>query len=81
MTPSLFNTWSNFFLDQHNYETSNCRLGNLIKSKYMRSRYGKYSITGNAVNSWNKIQKNLKSTLQTDLFPNNIKPAVSNYFL
>ena len=47
----------------------------------MTSRYGKYSITGNAVNSWNKIQKKLKSTLQKDLSPNNIKPAVSNYFL
>ena len=35
----------------------------------MTSRYGKYSITGNAVNSWNKIQKTLKNTLLKDLSP------------
>ena len=34
--------------------------GNLIKLFYKTNKYGKYSITVSAVDSWNKIQKQLK---------------------
>ena len=40
---------------------------------YKTDRYGKYSITVSAVESWNKIQKQLKSILLKDLSPNKIK--------
>ena len=58
LTPAVFNTWFSFSSDQHNYETSSSRQGNLIKTSYITNRYGKYSITANAIHSWNKIQKN-----------------------
>ena len=57
LSPSVFNTWFSFSLDQHNYETSNSTQDNLIKLFYKTKRYGKYSITVSAVESWNKIQK------------------------
>ena len=56
LSPSVFNTWFSFSSDQHNYETSSSTQGNLVKL-YKTKRYGKYSITVSAVESWNKIQK------------------------
>ena len=46
----ILNTWFSFSLDQHNYETSSSRQGNLIKSSYRTNRYGKYSIIASAIN-------------------------------
>ena len=57
LSPSVFNTWFSFSSDQHNYETSSSTQGNLIKLFYKTKRYGKYSITASAVESWKKIQK------------------------
>ena len=53
----------------------------LIKHFYKTNRYGKYSITISAAESWNKIQKQLKNTLLKDLSPNKIKTVVSNFYL
>ena len=61
--------------------TSSSTQGILIKLFYKTNRYGKYSITTSAVESWNKIQKQLKNTLLKDLSPNKIKTLVSNVFL
>ena len=58
LSPSVFNTWFCFLSDQHNYEASGSTQGNLIKLFYKTKRYGKYSITVSAVESWNKIQNN-----------------------
>ena len=63
LSPSVFNTWFNFSSDQHNYETSSFTQGNLTKHFYKTNIYGKYSITVSAVESWNKIQKELKNML------------------
>ena len=63
LSPSVFNTWFSFSSDQHNYETSSSTQGNLIKLFYKTKRCGKYSITVSAVESWNKIQKQLKVML------------------
>ena len=38
-----------------------------MKLFYKTNRYGKYSITVSAVESWNKIQKQLKNILLKDL--------------
>ena len=46
-----------------------------------QNRYGKYSVTVSAVDSWNKIQKQLKKMLLKDLYPNKIKAVVSNFYL
>ena len=78
---SVFNTWFSFTSDQQNYETSSSTQGNLIKLFYKTKRYGKYSITVNAVESWNKIQKQLKDLLLRDLSPNKIKTIVSDLYL
>ena len=67
--------------DQHNYETSSSTQGNLTKLFYKANRYGKYSITVSAVESWNKIQKQLKNMLLEDVSPNKIKTVVSNFYL
>ena len=40
-----------------------------------------YSITVSAVESWSKIQKQLKNMLLKDLSPNEIKIVVSNFYL
>ena len=45
----------------------------MMKLFYKTNRYGKYSITVNAVESWNKIQKQLKSILLKDLTPIKLK--------
>ena len=63
LSPSIFNTWFSFFSDQHNYETSSYAQVNLMKLLYEKNRYCKYSIIVSAVESWNKIQKQLKSIL------------------
>ena len=81
LSPSVFNTWFSFSSDQHNYETSSSTQGNLIKRFYKTKRYGKYSITVSVVESWNKIQKQLKDLLLRDLSPNKIKTIVSNLYL
>ena len=81
LSPSFFNTWFSFCSDQHNYETSSSRQGNLTKLLYKTNRYGKYSITVDAVESWNKIQKELKIMLLKDLAPNKIKTVVSKFYL
>ena len=60
LSPSIFNTLFSFSSDQHNYETSSSTQSNLMKLSYKTNRYGKYSITISAVESWNKIQKQLK---------------------
>ena len=57
LSPLIFNIWFSLSSDQHNYETSSSSQGNLMKRFYKTDRYGKYSITVNAVESWNKIQK------------------------
>ena len=69
-----------FSSDQHNSETSSSTQGNLIKLFYKTKRYGKYSITLSAVESWNKIQKQLKNMLLKDLSPNKIKLIASDFY-
>ena len=66
---TVFNTWFSFSSDQHNCETSSSTQGNLITLFYKTKRYWKYSITVSAVESWNKIQKQLKDLLLRDLSP------------
>ena len=70
---SVFNTWFSFSSDQHNYETSSFIQVNLIKLFYKTNKYGKYTITLSAVESWNKIQKQLKDMLFEDLTPTKLK--------
>ena len=73
LSPSVFNTWFNF--------SSSSTQGNLIKLFYETKRYGKYSTTVSAVESWNKIQKQLKDLLLRDLSPNKIKTIASDLYL
>ena len=51
-----------------------------MKLFYKTNRYGKYSVTVSAVELWNKIQKQLKSTLLKDLSPNKIEKVVTNFY-
>ena len=81
LSPSVFNTWFVVSTDQRSYETSRSTQGKLINLFYKTSRYGKYSVIVSAVESWNKIQKQLKNTLLKDLSPNKIKTVVSNFYL
>ena len=80
LSPSVFNTWSMFSSDQHSYETSSSKQGNLTKLFYKTNKYGKYSLTVSAFEVWNKIQKQLKSILLKDLPPNKTKTVVSNFY-
>ena len=81
LSPSIFNTWFSFSSDQHNYETSSSTQGNLIKIFHKTKRYGKYSITVSAVESRNRIQKQLKDILPKHLSPNKIKAIVGDFYL
>ena len=81
LTPSVFSTWFSFSSDQHNYETSSSTHGNLTKLFYKTNRYGKYSVTVRAVETWSKMQKQLKDMLLKDLSPTKIKTIVSNFYL
>ena len=78
LLPSIFNTWFSFSSDQHNYETSSSTQVNLMKLFYKTNRYEKYLI---AVESWNKIQKQLKNMLLKNLSPYKIKTSVTNSYL
>ena len=71
--------WFSFSSDEH--ETSSSTQGNLMKRFYKTNRYGKYSITVSAVESWNKIQKQLKNMLLENLSPYNIQTVVTNFYL
>ena len=51
-----------------------------MKLFYKTDRCGKYSIIVSAVESWNKIQKQLKSILLKDLSSNNIKTVATNFY-
>ena len=73
LSPSVFNTWFSFTSDQHNYDTSSCTQSNLKKRFYETKRYGNNSITVSAVESQNKIKKQLKDLLLRDLSSNTIK--------
>ena len=76
-----FNTWFSFSSGQHNYETSSSSKGNLTKLFYKaKNRYEKYSLTVSAIQSWNKIQTQLKNMLLRDLSLNKIKTVVSNFY-
>ena len=75
LSPLVFNTWFSFSSDQHNYETSSSTQGNLMKLK--TKRYWKCSITVSAVESWSKIQKQLKDLLLRDLSPNKCQCSLS----
>ena len=81
LSPSVFNKWFSFSSDQHNYETWSSTQGNLVNIFYKTKRYEKYSITVSVVESWNKIQKQLKDLLLRDLSPNKIKRVVSDLYL
>ena len=81
LIPSVFSTWFSFSSDQHNYEISSSTKGNLTKLFYKTNRYGKYSITVNSVELWNKIQKQQKDMLFKDLAPKKIKTIISNFYL
>ena len=81
LSPSVFSTWFSFSSDQHNYQTSSSTQGNFTKLFYKTNRYGKYSITVTGVESWNKIQKQLKNMQLKDLSPNKIKTVVTNFSL
>ena len=76
LSPSIFS----FSSDQHNYETSSSTRGNLMKLFYKTNRYGKHSRTVSAVESWNKIQKQLRNMLLKDLSPNKITAVVTNFY-
>ena len=76
----VFNAWFSFSSDQHNYETSSSTQSNLKNLFYKTNKYGKYSITVSAVESWNKIQKQLKNIILKDLPPNKTKTVVSNFY-
>ena len=52
-----------------------------MKLFYKTNRYGKYSITVSAVESWNKMQKQLKDLQLKDLSPNKIEIIVSDLYL
>ena len=83
MLPSISKslTWFSFSSDQGNYETSSSTQVSLIKLFYKTKIYGKYSITVSAVETWNRIQKQLKNILLKDLSPNKIKTIVSDFYL
>ena len=51
-----------------------------MKLFHNTDRGGKYSITVSAVESWNKIQKQLKSILVKDPSPNKIKTVDTNFY-
>ena len=54
--------------------------GNLTKLFYKTDKYGKYSVTVSAIESWNKIPKQLKNILlKEDLSPNKTKTVVNNF--
>ena len=59
-SPSIFNMCFSFSSNQYNCKTSSFTQGNLMKLFYKTNRYGKYSITVSAVESWNRIQKTTK---------------------
>ena len=61
--------------------TSSPTQGKLIKLFYKTKRYGKYSTTVSAVESWNKIEKQLKDELLKHLSPSKIKTIVSDFYL
>ena len=81
LKPSVFTAWFSFSSDQHDFEISSSTQGNFRKFFYGTNMYGKYSITVNAVESWSKIQKQLKDMLLKDLFPMKNKTIVSNFYL
>ena len=81
LSPLVFSTWFSFSSYQHNYETSSSTQGNLIKRFYKTKRHGKYSIIVSVVESWNKIQKQLKDMLLKDLSSKKIKTNVSNFYI
>ena len=81
LTLSVFYTWLSFSSDQLNYETSNSTQGKLTRLFYKINRYAKYSITVGAVESWNKIQKQLKDILLRIYPPRKLKQLFSNFYL
>ena len=80
LSPSIFNTCFSFSSDQYNHETSCSTQGNLMKLFYKTNRYRKYSITVSTIESWDKIQTQLKNILLKNLSPYKIKTFVTNFY-
>ena len=79
--PPIFNYWFTFSSDSHNYGTSSSSKG-LIKVKTVNTKkYGRESMTNNAVSSWNNIQKIFSSHVLQDLSYSKLKSLLVKYFL
>ena len=69
-------------LGKINLENPEFQRNQLLDTLYKTKRYGKYLITTVSVfEPWNKIPKQLKNTLLKDLYHNEIKMVVSNFYL
>ena len=61
--PSVVNNWFEYTSASHGYETSCSADGLLRVLSCSTKRYGKEAIINVAISSWNKIQKEIKSTI------------------
>ena len=60
--PEMCNNWLAFSADTHRYET--CSEKGMLKVKSFNTKsYGKEAVIYSAINTWNRIQKQLKHFL------------------
>ena len=74
-------TVSVFPLINMNYDSSSSTQGKLIKPSHRANRFEKYLIIASVIESWNKLQKQLKNTLLKELSTSDIKTVTNNIYL
>ena len=75
--PEIFNNWFAFSSYTHRYETSCPEKGMLKVKSFNTKSHGKKAVIYSAINTWNRLQKQLKHFLLHNLSTFQLKTSLS----
>ena len=81
MLPPVFKSWFWFCYNIHHYSITFSIKGYLHKKSFRMNKFGKYSVTVSAIDSWNKMYDQIGKIALKDLRPSKIKWLVTNKFI
>ena len=73
----IFKSWFTFCSDVHKYQTVSCTSDKIFKPSYRTDSFQKYSITIEAINSWNKNKNRVSNLSLRTYSPTKIKSLLS----
>ena len=79
--PTVLNNWFTFPSDIHHHNTRTSTKGVLSIPSHCTKLYGRYSVSVNAVYTWNYLQSQHKNILLYKLTTTKLKTILLNFFL